>query len=148
MRVRGATHFVGRVWAISAGKRPLWMGLSVFIWEDSFIGYWVGGLFQKLGGKGRDFQELGQHPLLTFNDQPWNCHRACGCVISTSGCDTIRVYWGLESSGVWLTRHLWLSGFWPLYVVSSKLCPSFEDCALPCLPVLLFEILMYLQIID
>ena len=51
----------------------------------------MGGLFQKLGGKGRDFQELGQHPLLTFDGQPWNCHRACGCVISTNGCDTISV---------------------------------------------------------
>ena len=39
-----------------------------------FIGWWVGGLFQPLWGRGRDFQDLGHRPLLGLLPVAWNCH--------------------------------------------------------------------------
>ena len=35
-----------------------------------------------ISGRGGDFQELGYHPLFDLYGQPWNCHGACGYVIS------------------------------------------------------------------
>ena len=71
------------MWSISEGERgPEVMGCLVFNGLGNLKCQGVGELFQIFWGRGGDFQELGHHPPFDPYGQPWNCHGACGCVIS------------------------------------------------------------------
>ena len=58
------------------------MGVVSFYRAGQFHRLMSGKSIQAILGRGRDFQELGHHPLFDLYGQPWNCHGACGYVIS------------------------------------------------------------------
>ena len=103
------------------GRKPWNVAWLVFIgwliwyaneWED-YSNFFLEG--------GRDFQDLGHHPLLGLLTVPWNCHGTSEWVISFAD-------WGSRS-------RLCLSSWSHLILISScyilGLCHSFKSCALP-----------------
>ena len=99
----------------------------------------MGGLFQLFWGRGRDFQELGHHPLFgllwsasELSSFLWGCHLAYGnplqCVYNEA-----QGLPGVESSNI-----LDLVGSNQYMSYPQRLCHSFKGCALP--PFLLFHL--------
>ena len=96
----------------------------------------MGGVFQLLWGRGRDFQELGYSPLFDFCGQPWNRHGTSGCVFQlTDMLQRARIEAQcLVEVGLSTTLNLFGSNQFSLVL---KLCHSFKRCALSCF--LLFQ---------
>ena len=55
------------------------LGMRGFYRLSNFICWWVGGSFQLLWGRGRDFQDLGHCPLLGPLPMPCNCGDPSEC---------------------------------------------------------------------
>ena len=84
-------------------------------------------------GRGRDFEELGHHPLfglwwsaLEMSWLLWGYHLAHWCV-------TVNIYWGSKSNWSRFVHHLGPMWFSSVYVVSSGyvLLSNFLPCPLP-----------------